>query len=121
MRGLRSAILRTWCAGRGRLAIERRAPSLLCAIGLRRQTNVEGAGLERIFVLPQRRIVGRHRYGKPVRQAPVEQARTLELVEPGQVADRIQPEMREERFRRAIGHRTPRRLASAARLDPAGL
>src|ERR1700722_10023678 len=59
----------------------------------RRKAEIEIAGLERILVLVQRRIVGRRRHRKTGRKASVEQARAFQLVEPRQVGQRLEPEM----------------------------
>src|SRR5262249_39095122 len=93
----------------------------LGALGTWREAKVEIARLERVFVLSQRRIVRRHGHGEAGRQAAVEQARALELFEAGQVADRVESEMRQESLGGAESQRTPGHLAAAARLDPAGL
>src|SRR5262249_32513025 len=91
------------------------------ALAPRPQAKIEVARFEWILILAQSRIVRRQRHRELGRQAAVEQARALQLVEPRQVADRIEPEMRQERFGRAIGQRTAWRLAAAARPDPPGL
>src|SRR5207237_532187 len=85
------------------------------------EPKIEVARLERVLVLAQGRVVRRHRHGETGRQPPVEQAGALELVEAGQIADRLEPEMRQKRLRRTEGERTPRGLATAARADPASL
>ena len=59
----------------------------------RRQAEIEIARLERVLVLAQRRIVRRQRHREAGRQAAVEQAGALQLVEARQVADRLEPEM----------------------------
>src|SRR5678816_3222554 len=69
---------------------------LLDALGRRRETEVEAARLERVLVVAQRRIVGRHRHRKARRQPVVEQARTLQLFEARQVAQLLQAEIRQE-------------------------
>ncbi len=66
------------------------------ALRRRREPEIEIARLQRVLVVAQGRIVRRHRHREARRQPAVEQARALELVEPGQVADRVEPEMREE-------------------------
>src|SRR5262249_33203523 len=91
------------------------------ALRRRRQAKIEVARLERILVLAQGRIVRRHRHREARRQPAVEQARALQLVEARQIADRVEPEMREECLAGAIGHRPARRLAPPARTNPAGL
>src|SRR5262245_8719680 len=54
---------------------------LLLALPLRRRgkAEVEIARLQRVLVLAQRRIVGRHRHRKARRQPVVEQTRALQL------------------------------------------
>jgi hypothetical protein len=51
----------------------------LGAFGWRRQPEIEVAGFQRVFVVPQRRIVGRHRHGKAGRQRFVHEAGAFEL------------------------------------------
>src|SRR5215471_622456 len=85
------------------------------------QSEVEISGLERVLVLPQARIVRRHRNRKARRQASLEQAGALELVEAREVADRVETEMAQKCVGGPERDRPPRRLAAAARPDPAGL
>src|SRR5579864_1265273 len=77
---------------------------LLGAIARRNQAEVEIARFERVFVVAQRRIVGRQRHGKAGRHAAFDQAGAFELVEPGQIGERVEAEMRQERFRGSVGH-----------------
>src|SRR5512134_3513237 len=92
---------------------------LLDALGRRREPEVQVARLERILVVAKLRIVGRHRHREARRQAMIEQAGALQLLESGQVAELLQAEMRQEILGRAVGDRPARHLAAAARLDPA--
>src|ERR1700682_3494084 len=65
----------------------------LAAAGGRRQAEVEIAGFKRVFVVAQGRIVRRHRNAEACGQRRLDQARALELVEAGQIVERLQPEM----------------------------
>src|SRR5580692_7995370 len=57
------------------------------------KSEVEVAGLQRLFVLPQRRIVGGHGDVKARRQRLFDEAGAFELVEAGKIGERIEPEM----------------------------
>src|SRR5690242_12968288 len=63
----------------------------------RRQGQFQIAGLERILVFAQRRIVRGRRNGEAGRQARIQQARAPELVETRQIAERLEAELRQER------------------------
>src|SRR5262245_4712442 len=99
----------------------RRALFLAARFRPRRKAEIEISRLERVLVLAQRRIIRRRRHRKAGGQPAVEQARAFELVEPRQVGQRLQSEMRQELLGGAIGERPAGRLAAAARADPAGL
>ena len=87
----------------------------------RREAEIEIARLERVFVLAQRRIVGRQRHREARRQAAVEQAGALRVRRgPGRSPIASRPKC-DRKPRRAVGQRPARRLAAAARPDPAGL
>ena len=76
----------------------------------RREPEIEVARLERILVVAQRSVVRGQRDREAGRQAAIEQAGALELIETGQIADRLQTEMRQECLGGAEGERTARRL-----------
>src|SRR5580704_19381461 len=77
-------------------AIAGRDDLFLAAAGGRRQAEVEIARFERVFVVAERRIVGRHRNAEARGQRRLDQARAFELVEAGQIVERLQPEMGQE-------------------------
>ena len=76
------------------------------------------AGVERILVLAQRAVEGQRNLHRG-RQAAGEQAGALELLEARQVGEAFEPEMVEEGFGGAVGHRAAGRAAAAAHPDPA--
>src|SRR4051794_14559696 len=78
---------------------------LLGTLRRRDQRKVEIAGLERIFVVAQRRIVRRQRHGKTSRQPAIEQSGAFQFLEPRQIAKRFEAEMGEERFVCSVGDR----------------
>src|SRR5579859_3715613 len=90
-------------------------------LDVRRQRQFQVAGLERILVLAKRRIVRRSRYGETGRQARVQQACALQLIEARKVAEHFQAELRQERLGGPKRQRPARRLPPSARPDPAGL
>ena len=79
------------------------------------KAEIEIAGFSGSSSSRKRRIVRRQRHREAGRQPAVEQAGALELVEPRQIADRVEPEMRQERLAGAVGQRPAGRLAPAAR------
>ena len=85
----------------------------------RREPEVEIARLERVFVVAQRRIVGGHRHGKAGRQRAVQSPAPLSSSRPGRSVSASSPKC-DRKPRGAIGERASRRLAPAARPDPAG-
>src|SRR6266550_3318916 len=95
--------------------------SVLHALGRRRQAEIEVARIERVLVVMQRRIVGGHRHREAGRQAAVKETGTFEFFEAGQIDQCVEPEMRQEGFRGAVGQRPTGRLSPPARADPAGL
>ena len=68
------------------VARPRRRRLFLDALRRRREAEVEIARLERVLVVAQRRIVGRHRHREARRQAVVEQARAFQLLQARQIA-----------------------------------
>src|SRR5579864_4231234 len=97
-----------------------KASPLLLLLRAWRKAEIEIARFQRVLVGAQRRVVGRFRHVEPRRQRAVEQAQSLEIVEPGQVAKRLQPKMRQKFRGCPISERPSRGLAAAARADPAG-
>src|SRR5882762_10958046 len=80
------------------------APTLLLRpVHARRETKVQVAGFQGVFVRAQCRIVGGLRHTEVRRQSAVEQAGTLQVVEARKVAERFQAEMAEEVRCRAVG------------------
>src|SRR5580692_8142027 len=69
--------------------IGERADLFLAAAGGRRQAEVEIARFERVFVVAQGRIVRRHRNAEARGQRSLDQARALELIEAGQIVERL--------------------------------
>ncbi len=69
------------------------------ALGRWAECHVEIGGIERILVLAQRRVVGRHRHGELRRQTAIDQSRAFEFIEPRQIADILETEMLQERLR----------------------
>ena len=69
-------------------AAKRRAALFLGPFGRRSQAEIEIGGFQWVFVLPQSRIVRRHRDGKSVRQRFVDQAGPFELVDARKVGKR---------------------------------
>ena len=93
----------------------------LVLVALAERLVAEEVVLERLLVVAQmRRIVG-VRHGEAGRQVGIEQAGALQLVQAGQILDRVEAEMLEELRGRAVGHRPTRRAAAAAQFDPARL
>src|ERR1700736_5084238 len=97
--------------------VVRRLSSVL-RLRTRGETQVEVAGFERVLVLAQSGLVGGRRYVETGRQLPVHQPGAAQFLEARQVADRFQPEMRQESLGGPEGDRPARRLAPAARADP---
>src|SRR5438477_5497584 len=83
------------------------------ALGGRCKPQIEVAGIERLLVVAECRVVGGCRHRKAGRQASVEQPGAFELLETRQIVEPIEPELRQEIFRGAVGQRTARRLAAA--------
>src|SRR5829696_2233800 len=66
---------------------------LLIALRRWRERQIEIAGLQRVLILAQRGVMGRHRNGKAGRQAPVKQTGALQLIKPREIAQSLQGEM----------------------------
>src|SRR5689334_13862086 len=81
----------------------------------RRQGQFQISGFKRILVFTQRWIVRGCRNSEAGRQARIQEARPLQLVETGQIAKCLEAELRQERVRGSKRQRPARCLAPSTR------
>ena len=74
---------------------------------------------QRIFILGQSGIIAWHGHIEALRQAAIQKARPFEIVQSGQITDRLKSEMGQKLAGRAIRDGTTRRFAATPHFDPA--
>src|SRR6266851_836048 len=81
---------------RSRNGREKSAPALALRLHPRRQRQFQIAGFQRLLVVPKFGVVRGRRNGKTGRQPRIQQSRAFQFLQPRQVAQRLQAELRQE-------------------------